>query len=105
VASVLNDTWEWLYRAEEARKAAEQLTDPDAKQCTLVYVTAGPILRWARASCHCTDQAAGRMRFMAYCSGNILSAKCGAVASSLSTALCCSSVTHGRRANFRSLSQ
>jgi hypothetical protein len=33
VASVLNDTWEWLYRAEEARKAAEQLTDPDAKQC------------------------------------------------------------------------
>jgi hypothetical protein len=35
VASVLNDTWEWLYRAEEARKAAEQLTDPDAKQCML----------------------------------------------------------------------
>ena len=35
MASVLNDTWEWLYRAEEARKAAEQLTDPDAKQCML----------------------------------------------------------------------
>jgi hypothetical protein len=35
VASVLNDTWEWLYRAEEARKAAEQLTDADAKQCML----------------------------------------------------------------------
>jgi hypothetical protein len=35
VASVLNDTWEWLYRAKEARKAAEQLTDPDAKQCML----------------------------------------------------------------------
>jgi hypothetical protein len=35
VAPVLNDTWEWLYRAEEARKAAEQLTDPDAKQCML----------------------------------------------------------------------
>ena len=35
VASVLNDIWEWLYRAEEARKAAEQLTDPDAKQCML----------------------------------------------------------------------
>jgi hypothetical protein len=35
LASVLNDTWEWLYRAEEARKAAEQLTDPEAKQCML----------------------------------------------------------------------
>ena len=35
MASVLNDIWEWLYRAEEARKAAEQLTDPDAKQCML----------------------------------------------------------------------
>jgi hypothetical protein len=35
VASVLNDTWEWLSRAEESRKAAEQLTDPDAKQCML----------------------------------------------------------------------
>ena len=35
MAPVLNDTWEWLYRAEEARKAAEQLTDPGAKQCML----------------------------------------------------------------------
>jgi hypothetical protein len=35
MGSVLNDAWEWLYHAEEARKAAERLTDPDAKECML----------------------------------------------------------------------
>jgi D-arabinose 1-dehydrogenase-like Zn-dependent alcohol dehydrogenase len=52
VASVLNDTWEWLYRAEEARKAAEQLTDPDAKQCMLqlgrYYDSCDPLLLTGR---------------------------------------------------------
>jgi hypothetical protein len=47
VASVLNDTWEWLYRAEEARKAAEQLTDPDAKQCMLQLGRYYDGLAWA----------------------------------------------------------
>jgi len=56
-ASVLNDTWNGCIAPEEARKAAEQLTDPDAKQCML---QAGPILRWDRTSCPCTGRAAGR---------------------------------------------
>jgi hypothetical protein len=33
--SFLNDVWEWLYHAEKARKAAERLTDPDAKKAML----------------------------------------------------------------------
>jgi hypothetical protein len=33
--SFVNDVWEWLYQAEEARKAAERLTDPDAKEVML----------------------------------------------------------------------
>jgi hypothetical protein len=32
IPSLLNDAWEWLDRLEEARKAAELLTDPDAKE-------------------------------------------------------------------------
>jgi hypothetical protein len=31
----LSDAWEWLYHANEARKAAERLTDPDAKAAML----------------------------------------------------------------------
>ena len=31
----LSDAWEWLYHAEKARKAAEGLTDTDAKNAML----------------------------------------------------------------------
>jgi hypothetical protein len=33
--SHLNDAWEWLYHAEQARKVAKQHTDPDAKKSML----------------------------------------------------------------------
>lgn len=33
--SLLKDAWEWLRQAEEARKAVDQLTDPDAKEVML----------------------------------------------------------------------
>jgi hypothetical protein len=33
--SILNDAWNWLNHAEEARQAAEQLTDRDAKEVML----------------------------------------------------------------------
>jgi hypothetical protein len=33
--SLLNDAWEWLYRVEEARKAADLLTDPHAKEAMI----------------------------------------------------------------------
>jgi len=33
--SLIDEVWEWLDRAEQAREVAEQLTDPGAKQAVL----------------------------------------------------------------------
>ena len=46
-----------------------------------------------------------RLRFVAYCSRNILSAKCGPEENSLSNPSYCLSATHGRRASSRSFGQ
>ena len=33
--SILNEAWEWLDRAEQAREVAGQLTDPGARKAVL----------------------------------------------------------------------
>jgi hypothetical protein len=33
--SIIDEAWEWLDRAEQAREVAGQLTDPGAKQAVL----------------------------------------------------------------------
>ena len=33
--SLVDDAWDWLDRAEQAREVAQQLTDPGAKQAVL----------------------------------------------------------------------
>jgi hypothetical protein len=33
--SLVDDVWDWLDRAEQAREVAQQLTDPGAKQAVL----------------------------------------------------------------------
>jgi hypothetical protein len=33
--SLVDDAWDWLDRAEQAREVAGQLTDPDAKRAML----------------------------------------------------------------------
>ena len=33
--SILNEAWEWLDRAEQAREVAGQLTDPSARKAVL----------------------------------------------------------------------
>ena len=35
MSSTLNEAWEWLDRAEQAREVAGQLTDPSARKAVL----------------------------------------------------------------------
>ena len=35
LSSTLNEAWEWLDRAEQAREVAGQLTDPNARKAVL----------------------------------------------------------------------
>jgi hypothetical protein len=35
MTSLVDDVWDWLDRAEQAREVAQQLTDPGAKQAVL----------------------------------------------------------------------
>jgi len=35
MSSILNEAWEWLNRAEQAREVAGQLTDPGARKAVL----------------------------------------------------------------------
>ena len=42
--SILNEAWEWLDRAEQAREVAGQLTDPGARKAVLE-----PPSTWATA--------------------------------------------------------
>ena len=37
--SLLDEAWEWLDRAEQAREVAEQLTDPSARRAVLDLVS------------------------------------------------------------------
>jgi hypothetical protein len=46
--SLLNEAFEWLDRAEQAREVADQLTDPSAKQAVLAL--ADSFDRLARAA-------------------------------------------------------
>jgi hypothetical protein len=46
--SLVDEAWEWLDRAEQAREVAEQLTDPAAKQAVLQL--AESYVRLARAA-------------------------------------------------------
>ena len=48
--SILNEAFEWLYRAEQAREVAGQLTDPGARKAVLEL--AESFDRLARAALH-----------------------------------------------------
>ena len=54
--SILNEAWEWLDRAEQAREVAGQLTDPGARKAVLEL--AESFNRLARAAA--APAAAGR---------------------------------------------
>ena len=57
MSSTLNEAWEWLDRAEQAREVAGQLTDPSTRQAGLEL--AESFDRLARAALHPPCQGEG----------------------------------------------